>query len=380
MTALPDHAYAAALAGLEIMTPARLRRLLAATDTAERAWRLVASGRTRELIELRSPRVRCADEIARRLAAEAAQVDTRVLWARCGAAAVRVLRLGDRDYPAVLAADRAAPAVLFCCGDLGALTPPRVAIVGTRAATANGCSIARELGADLARAGVCILSGLARGIDGHAHRGALGVDGAPPVGVVACGLDVVYPREHRDLWHRIARVGLLLSEVPPGCPPRPHRFPARNRILAALSDAVVVVESRVRGGSLVTANEAIERGVRVLAVPGSPRSAASEGTNGLIVDGCPPARDATDVLVALGLSALDLRSPRGSREEISPADRELLECFGGEPLDLDALIAATGKPIAVVAMALGRLEAGGWLVQSGGWFERSTRPSACIGR
>jgi len=379
MTALPDHAYAAALAGLESLTPARVRRLLAAADTAERAWRLVAAGRARELIELRSPRTR-SDEIARRLAAEAERVDIGALWARCGAGAVRVLRLGDHDYPSVLAADRFAPAVLFCRGDLGALTPRRVAIVGTRAATANGCSIARELGADLAQAGVCVLSGLARGIDGHAHRGALAVEGAAPVGVVACGLDLVYPSEHRDLWQQIGRVGLLLSEVPPGCPPRPHRFPARNRILAALSDAVVVVESRVRGGSLVTANEAIERGVRVLAVPGSPRSAASEGTNGLIVDGCPPARDATDVLVALGLSALDLRSPRGSVDDISPADRELLECFGGEPLDLDAVIAVTGDPLAVVAMALGRLEAGGWLVQSGGWFERTRRPRAGVGR
>jgi DNA processing protein len=291
-----------------------------------------------------------------------------------------VLRLDDDDYPPVLAADRAPPAVLFCRGDLGALAPRRVAIVGTRAATTNGCSIARELGAELARAGVCVVSGLARGIDGHAHRGALAAGGAAPVGVVACGLDVVYPREHRDLWQKVARVGLMLSEVPPGVAPHPHRFPARNRILAALSDAVVVVESRVRGGSLVTANEAIERGVRVLAVPGSPRSAASEGTNGLIVDGCTPARDATDVLVALGLSALDLRSPRDLGKEILPADRKLLECFGGEPLDLDSVIAATGESLAEVAMALGRLEAGGWLVQSGGWFERTWRSHAGIGR
>jgi DNA processing protein len=379
MSPPPDHAYAAALAGLETLTPSRLRRLLAATDTAERAWFVVAAGRTRELIDLRSPRTR-SDEIARRLAREAACVDVSVLWSRCCSGAVRVLRLDDEDYPPVLAADRAPPAVLFCRGDLEALAPCRVAIVGTRAATTNGCSIARELGADLARAGVCVVSGLARGIDGHAHRGALAVGGAAPVGVVACGLDVVYPREHRDLWQKVTRAGLMLSEVPPGCSPRPHRFPARNRILAALSDAVVVVESRVRGGSLVTANEAIERGVRVLAVPGSPRSAASEGTNGLIADGCPPARDATDVLVALGLSALDLRWPRDLGKDISPADRKLLECFGGEPLDLDSVIAATGESLADAAMALGRLEAGGWLVQSGGWFERAGRSHAGIGR
>jgi DNA processing protein len=373
MTAPPDHAYAAALAGLDTMTPSRLRRLLAASGAAEHAWALVASGRTRDLIDLRSPRAK-PEGIARRLAEEAASVDVGDLWARCRANAVRIVRLGDPDYPSVLAVDRAPPAVLFCQGDLGALAPTRVAIVGTRAATANGCSIARELGAELSLAGVCVLSGLARGIDGHAHRGALAAAAASPVGVVACGLDVVYPAEHRELWQRIARVGLLLSEVPPGCTPRPHRFPARNRILAALSDAVVVVESRARGGSLVTANEAIERGVRVLAVPGSPRSAASEGTNGLIADGCPPARDATDVLVALGFSALDLRPSRDSGDDILPFDRRLLECFGGEPLDLDRLIAATGEPLATVAMALGRLELGGWIVHSAGWFERTPRP------
>jgi DNA processing protein len=270
--------------------------------------------------------------------------------------------------------------VLFCRGDLGALAAPRVAIVGTRAATANGCAIARELGADLASAGVCVLSGLARGIDGHAHRGALAAAGAAPVGVVACGLDVVYPAEHQHLWEQIGRVGLLLAEVPLGCAPRPHRFPARNRILAALSDAVVVVESRVRGGSLVTATAAIDRGVRVLAVPGSPRSAASEGTNGLIVDGCTPARDAADVLVALGLSALDLRSAAESGAEIGPTDRCVLDCFGGEPLDLDGVIEATGESLAVVAMGLGRLEAGGWITQSAGWFERTSRPLGARGR
>jgi DNA processing protein len=369
MKALPDDAFAAALAGLESLTPVRLRRLLGNAASAERVWTFVASGRTRELVELRSPRAR-PHEIARRLAVEASRVDVGAVWARCRSRDVRVLRLGNTGYPPVLAVDRAAPAVLFCRGDLAALESRRVAIVGTRAATANGCSLARELGGDLARAGVCVVSGLARGIDGHAHRGALAVEGAAPVGVAACGLDVVYPREHHDLWERIARVGLLLAEVPPGTPPRPHRFPARNRILAALSDAVVVVESRARGGSLGTANEAIDRGVRVLAVPGSPRSAASDGTNGLIADGCPPARDAADVLVALGLSALELLPPRDTCVELSVSDRAYLTHFGGEPLDLDALIAATGDPLPVVAMALGRLEAGGWLMQSGGWFER----------
>ena len=212
--------------------------------------------------------------------------------------------LGRPGYPEGLAEDPLPPPVLFGRGSWSAMASPSVAIVGTRHATVGGMEVAAALGSDLAAAGVTIVSGLAKGIDGAAHRGALSVDGGPPpVAVVGSGLDVVYPRCNHGLWEAIAERGLLCSEGPPGTRPAAHRFPARNRILAALADVVVVVESRVRGGSLLTVSEAQQRGVPVMAVPGSVRSPASEGTNLLLVDGAPPAVDALDVLVALGLEA-----------------------------------------------------------------------------
>ena len=168
---------------------------------------------------------------------------------------------GATGYPAVLADDLSPPPVLFARGDVAALDGRRVTIVGTRSATAAGREVAAELGAGLAQAGVRVVSGLARGIDGWAHRGALSaVGGGPPVGVVASGLDVVYPPEHRPLWDEVVERGVLLSEVPPGTTPHALRFPLRNRILAALGEVVVVVESKRKGGSLITVEEALLRG------------------------------------------------------------------------------------------------------------------------
>ena len=178
---------------------------------------------------------------------------------------------------------------------------PRVAIVGTRRCTRYGFDLARELGADLAAAGVQVVSGLALGIDGAAHRGALdAAGGAPPIGVVASGLDVVYPRAPPAAVGGGRHRGSLLSECPLGTAPEAWRFPARNRIIAALADAVVVVESAGAGGSMYTVEEALARDRPVLAVPGSVRSAASAGTNRLLAEGAGVARDADDVLAAIG--------------------------------------------------------------------------------
>jgi DNA processing protein len=189
--------------------------------------------------------------------------------------------------------------------------------------------------------------------------------------VVACGLDVVYPAEHRQLWHDVADHGLLLSEVPPGTTPEAFRFPLRNRILAALAEVVVVVESRVTGGSLVTVEAATRRGIPILAVPGSPRSPAADGTNRLLVDGAVPVIDVTDVLVALGLSTSRAGPPAAPEREAPTAeDQEILDLFAGEPLDLERVMAASGRPLVDAALALARLEIAGWLAASGGWFER----------
>ena len=163
-----------------------------------------------------------------------------------------------------------------------------MALVGTRAPTRYGIGVAAQFGADLSAAGVSVVSGLALGIDGAAHEGACGA-GAPPVGVVAGGLDHPYPRRHERLWERVASSGVIVSESPAGVPTEKWRFPVRNRLLAALSDVVVVVESRHHGGSRHTVDAAVDRGVPVGAVPGSIRSATSEGANALLAEGGFPA-------------------------------------------------------------------------------------------
>ncbi len=194
------------------------------------------------------------------------------------------------------------PLLLFCAGDLELLqVRPAVAIVGTRRCTSVGRSVAHRMALDLAEAGVSVISGLALGIDAAAHKGALD-GGGGAVGVVGTGLDVVYPHRNQQLWDDVMACGLLISEYPAGTGPARWRFPARNRLIASLAAATVIVESHGRGGALLTAEESAERGKPVLAVPGSVLSPAADGTNGLIVDGAIPTRDADDVLVALGWS------------------------------------------------------------------------------
>jgi DNA processing protein len=366
--ALPEEAYAAALAALDTMTPPRLLVLVRSALPLDAVWEGVVSGRSEGLPAL-DRLWESTDQLRARWPREAGRVDVEALWARCRDQSVVVL--GRPGYPEELAADPLPPPVLFGRGSWSAIASPSVAIVGTRHATVGGMEVAAALGRDLAAAGVTVVSGLAKGIDGAAHRGALSVEGGPPpVAVVGSGLDVVYPRCNQGLWEAIAERGLLCSEGPPGTRPAAHRFPARNRILAALADVVVVVESRVRGGSLLTVSEAQQRGVPVMAVPGSVRSPASEGTNLLLVDGAPPAVDALDVLVALGLEARPARRGRRDRRPPpEPGDRTMLELFGTDALTLEVVVLRSGRPLPEVAVALGRLEAGGWLSRSGAWFE-----------
>ncbi len=279
--------------------------------------------------------------------------------------------IGRDDYPPLLAVDGAAPTALFALGSFDALSARRVAIIGTRNASTAGLATARELGASLADHGVTVVSGLARGIDGAAHGGVRSSSGdGRAVAVVGSGPDVVYPRRHRDLWWWIAEHGLLLSEWPPGTPPDAWRFPERNRIIAALCEVLVVVESRERGGSLITARDALDRDIEVMAVPGSPRVRASRGTNKLLVDGATPATCVDDVLVALGL---DHRRagvvPFDPRPTPVGAQAEVLRACEGEPCTLDVLVQRTGLDLTEAALAAARLEHDGWLVEVGGWFE-----------
>ncbi len=367
MTEVPPEAYVAALSGFPRMSLGRLSALLRHHEPHE-AWQVVLGERP------------CSGVVAQVLNTEgvrpawrrgALEREPLAVLERCTSLGVRVLPYGHADYPAGLLDDPLPPPVLFARGSLALLAGRRVAVVGTRNATAQGREAARELGHGLAAAGMHVVSGLARGVDGHAHRGVLAAEAdGRPIGVVASGLDVVYPREHRDLWEATANCGLLLSEAPPGVQPEPYRFPLRNRIVAALSEMVVVVESRERGGSLITAALAVERDIPVMVLPGPVGRRASAGTNQLLCDGAVPITSSIDVLTALsfqhGRSAVlpaDLRArPRSD-------DIAIYRTLQAAPRTIDGVALALGLSLVEAAMGLARLEVAGWITQADGWFE-----------
>ena len=368
----PAGAYAAALAGFPHMNVHRLSALLRAHRPAD-AW-LVVRGEARAtgLIE----RVLADSGVAAAWRAYANPERPREAWERCRDLGVGVTVIGDHDYPALLSADRQPPSVLFYRGSLDLLAGRRVAIIGTRNATAGGREAARSIALGVSYAGVHVVSGLARGIDGCAHRAVVG--GAGPgkaIAVVASGPDVVYPREHRDLWEDIAANGLLVTEAPPGTAPEAHRFPLRNRIIAALAEVVVVVESRSKGGSLITVNEAMERGVQLMVVPGGAHNRAAAGTNNLLREGAAVAVEAQDVLDVLSIDH-HRHGPVIGEQRARPrsSDREVYCLCAQQPRTIDSLVTGSGRTLVDVAMALARLEQAGWVAQADGWFQAVGSP------
>ncbi len=355
---LPEEAYAAALASVPQVGPATLRLLLA-TDAPSVAW----------------ARSSFPGDVAR-------------IWQRHEEKGIEVCWHGGPGYPARLENDPDAPAVLFCQGDPEAVrTHPTVALVGTRSPTRYGIGVAAQFGADLAALGVSVVSGLALGIDGAAHEGAT-ASGAPPIAVVAGGLDDPYPRRNARLWARVAEHGAVYSESPAGVRTEKWRFPVRNRLLAMLSDVVVVVESRHRGGALYTVEAAAARGIPVGAVPGSIRSPTSEGTNRLLADGCFPVCGVDDILTALALRGVLLPAAAaaaagavagdaGARSASVPSgeyggpDRALFEALSSDPVSLDHLARVTGLDLPALCGGLERLARDGVARDIGGWWERT---------
>ena len=368
---LPAAAWVVALAGLSGMGPARLGALLGHWRPYD-AWRRVVEGRVHLDAHVVLAARRLDPALSARWRQEAAEIDVAERWATHVDTGVGVVVQGDRTFPRPLQHDQEPPAVLFSLGSLEVLDRPRVAVVGTRRCTSAGRATARELGHDLAAAGVCVVSGLAQGIDGEAHRGALEAErGAPPAGVVGTGLDIVYPRRNAGLWSRVAAAGCMISEYPLGTRPTAWRFPARNRIIAALADVVVVVESHAHGGSMHTVDAALERDRPVMVVPGPVRSPASAGTNDLLAAGSAPVRDARDVLAVLGLdSAATSRGRVDPRPAPDPSAGAVLDALGWEPATIDTVAVRLGQPLGAVAVELSRLERDGWLSRQGGWFER----------
>jgi DNA processing protein len=372
---LPPEAFGAALAGLPGMGPARLTAVLDAVPPAV-AWERVRQGAGWEP-GLLATLGRGGPGLLEGWRAAARQTDVAEVWRRLVREGLGVALRGSPAYPGELADDIEPPAILFHRGRREALAgSARVAVVGTRRCTTAGVDVAFELGYDLAQAGVAVVSGLALGIDGAAHRGALAAAGSPPIGVVASGIDVVYPPQQRRLWQAVAEAGVLLGEAPLGARPERWRFPARNRIIAALADVVVVVESHRAGGSLHTVDEADRRSVEVMAVPGAVRNMAAVGTNALLAEGRPPVRDAGDVLVTLGLSTAERGERAEPRPAPAPGDAEVLDAIGWQPASFDQVVTRTGQDLGLVAESLERLMAAGWVAQQGGWYERIAQPRA----
>lgn len=361
-----EHAAAAALTTLPGIGPVRLRLLLTHHRPSSALAALAGDGRLDPMVRRSIP-----DTLLPSLRAAAAASRPEQILSACERAGVEILLDDDPGYPPALAADPARPSVLFARGDVGALVPRRVAIVGTRNATSAGLATAHELGSGLAGAGVTVVSGLARGIDGAAHRGVRARGGpGRAVAVVGSGVDRPYPRQHADLWRWVGDDGLLLSEWAPGVEPAAWRFPQRNRIIAALAEVLVVVESRRRGGSLITARLAADRGIEVMAVPGSPRCPAAIGSNQLLVDGAAPVTSVLDVLAMLGLDHRRLGAvPYDPRPLPNELQRRVLGACRDGAASLEALVTATGLAIHEVALAAARLERDGWLIEAGGWFE-----------
>lgn len=281
--------------------------------------------------------------------------------AQARAAGVSAIGRGDADYPAGLAIIPDPPPVLWVRGRLRPVSPA-VAIVGSRSATPHGLEVAFQLGRDLARAGVVVVSGLARGVDSAAHRGALGGDGRT-LAVIGSGPDIVYPPEHGDLAQTIAAQGAVLGELPPGCPPRGWHFPRRNRIISGLATALVVVEASRDSGSLITAGCALEQNRTVMAVPGGVLGAQNRGAHALLRDGARLVESVEDVLDELHLDALGASvSAAGD----PPNDPVLGAMVPGESYDLASLCAACGLEAGPALSRLAELELTGWVRRAGG--------------
>jgi DNA processing protein len=314
------------------------RRALAAADPESDVVRTLArSGLSRAVLA----------RVRRAAAAEAPRVVERVTGAGW-----RWVIPGERDYPALLNTVADPPVGLFVRGTVP--TAPAVAVVGSRRSSAYGRQVARMLGGELATGGVAVVSGMARGVDAAAHAGALDA-GGPTVAVWGTGPDRVYPPEHRRLAEAIARSGALVTEYPPATPPRRYHFPERNRIVAGMTRAVVVVEAAARSGALVTARLALDEGREVLAVPGSILSELSAGPNALLRLGARPVLAASDVAAALGLELTAVAATEPAALDLVPP---------GEALTVDEIARRGDLDVQAASVRLLDLEMAG-LVERG---------------
>jgi DNA processing protein len=363
------------LSHLEGLTPRELHRLAGRERRAGECLRAVLAGAAGSDLDRRRARA----------------IDLREVRSRLRRRGARLVVPGDREYPEALLALSDPPAWLFV---RARAFPPSarsaVAVVGARNCSPYGREVAQSIGAGLAAGGVCVVSGAARGIDAAAHRGALSAHG-PTVAVLGSGIDVPYPANHRGLLDRVADSGAVISEYPPGVRAHPRRFPARNRIVAALARAVVVVEGAPGSGSLITAGFAEDLPRDLLAVPGPVTSELSEAPHQLIRDGAGLVRDAGDVLAALGLAAprtSRATAPRGEApssrraavppipHDLGDMERSVLDALAGAGNLVDQVASETGLTTQDALRALVSLELRRLVVATGGRYRRALRGEA----
>ena len=307
------------------------------------------------------------ESIAALVSPDQGGIDRALAWAAQPQA--HILTRSDPHYPPLLGEIPDAPAVLFVRGDLLVLAEPQIAIVGSRNPTPQGQQVTRELAGRLAALGLVVTSGLAVGVDGAAHQGAL--EAGRTIAVLGTGPDQVYPAGHRDLARRIAATGALVSEYPPGEGPRASNFPRRNRLISGLSLGTLVTEAALQSGSLITARHALEQGREVLAVPGSVRNPLARGCHALIREGARLVEDADQVLAELAplLRGLIASPPaQGTEANLTPGGsptpnggldpdyRRLLDAMGYDPMALDELVRTTGLPVQSLSSMLLVLE------------------------
>ena len=302
------------------------------------------------------------------------QVQSQALqeYKRATAQGVHIIAFSDAIYPSLLREIHDPPPLLYVKGNLDCLQKTSVAIVGSRAASSYGKRVSFILAGELARAGIVVTSGLALGIDGHAHAGCLD-GGGRTIAVLGCGVDVVYPRSHAALYKKVEVHGALVSEYPMGTRPDGFRFPARNRIISGLSHGVIVVEATKKSGSLITARLALDQGREVFAVPGRMDSVKSEGAHFLIQQGATLVQSADDVLQELELATVHFQDLGQSPvvDDLSPLESKLLQCLDVYPIDIDLLQIKSEMAASVLYDVLLQLELKGLVRQlPGQQYER----------
>ncbi len=338
--------------------PKRFYKLLRHFGSAQRAW----EAEDRELAEV----------LGEKLAAEFTAFRQRYSFAeeaeRIEKAGCRLFLATDRTYPPLLKKIVDPPPVLYCLGEFRPEDQMAVAVVGSRRATPGGLATAAALAAALAQQGITVVSGMARGIDSAAHRGALQVIGGRTIAVLGSGIDQVYPPENKELMQEIAASGVVCTEFPLGTRPLPGNFPARNRVISGLSLGVTVVEAAQDSGSLITAGFALEQGREVFAVPGAVDRPGSKGPHRLIKQGAKLVEDVQDILEGLNLPFIspdELVTETAAAEELSPEEERLLELLAEGEKHIDLLIRDSGLPVSTVNSALAMMELKGLVCQAG---------------